>query len=95
MRTLAYDSYQVPPSYQVEPGALSIESRVIAGGGSSDIRRGRLGDMVVAVKTLRSRAGVDPNDVRKVGTLWWIFSPGCIYECGIQSSASVRSVSSG
>ena len=67
MRTLAYDSCQVPPRYQVEPGALSIESRVIAGGGFSDIRRGRLDDTIVAVKTLRNRVGVDPNDIRKVG----------------------------
>ena len=67
MWKLAYDSCQVPSHYQVEPGALNIESGVIAGGGFSDIRRGRLGDTIVAVKTLRSRAGVDPNDIRKVG----------------------------
>ena len=73
MRTLAYDSCQVPPRYQVEPGALSMESDVIAEGGFSVIRRGRLGDTIVAVKTLRSRAGVDPNDTRKVGIVVGFF----------------------
>ena len=67
MRTLAYDSCQVPPRYQVKPGALYMDSRVIAEGGSSDIRMGELDDTIVAVKTLRSRGGVDPNDIRRVG----------------------------
>ena len=66
MRTLAYESCQVPSHYQVKPGTLSIESDVIASGGFSDIRRGRLGDTIVAVKTLRKRPGVDPNDIRRV-----------------------------
>ena len=67
MRTLAYDSCQVPPRYQVESGALSMERDVIAEGGFSVIRKGKLGDTIVAVKTLKSRAGVDSNNTRKVG----------------------------
>ena len=67
MRALAYESRQVPLHYQVKSGALSIESDVIASGGFSDIRRGRLGDTIVAVKTLKKRPGVDPDDIRKVG----------------------------
>jgi len=66
MRALAHDSCQVPPRYQVKPGALSVESRVFTDGASSDIRRGRLGDMIVAVKTLRSFGKINPNDAQKV-----------------------------
>ena len=69
MRTLAYDSCQVPPRYQVKPGALSMEREIITEDGFSVIRRGRLGDTIVAVKTLKSQAGVDPNDIRKVGIM--------------------------
>ena len=69
MQELVYESCQIPTRYQVEPGTLLMESGVIAGGGFSDIRRGKLGDTIVAVKTLRSRAGVDPNDIRKVGVV--------------------------
>ena len=94
MRKLAYDSCQVPPRYQVKPGALYMDSRVVAEGGSSDIRMGELDDTIVAVKTLRSRGGVDPNDIRRVGIVVDFF-PGRIYECAIQSSASARSVPSG
>ena len=66
MRALAHDSCQVPPRYQVETDALSMESRVLTSGASSDIRRGRLGEKTVAVKTLKIRGKVNPNDVQKV-----------------------------
>lgn len=55
MRALAHDSGQVPPRYQIEPHTLSVEGNTIDGGGSSDVRKGRLGDKIVAVKTLKSR----------------------------------------
>ena len=67
MRKLAYDSCQVPPRYQVKPGALSVELDPIAAGGCADIRRGMLGDKIVAVKTLRCRERTDANNIQKVG----------------------------
>ena len=94
MRALAYDSCQVPPRYQVKPDALSVERGVFASGASSDIRRGRLVYMVVAVRTLKTYGKVNPNDVQKVCAAFK-FSSGCIKKCGIQSSASARSASSG
>ena len=66
MRALAHDSSQVPPRYQVEPDTLSVESGVIASGASADIRKGRLGDKTVAVKTLRTCGKINPHDVQKV-----------------------------
>ena len=66
MRALAHDSCQVPPRYQVKPDALSVESRVFTSGASSDIRRGRLGEKTVAVKTLKTCGKINPNDARKV-----------------------------
>ena len=54
MRTLAYNSGQVPLRYRVQHGALSMEGNVIARGGSAEVREGRLGDKVVAVKILRT-----------------------------------------
>ena len=67
MRKLAYDSCQVPPRYQVKPGALSVEPDAIATGGYADIRRGILDGQIVAVKTLRFRERADANDIQKVG----------------------------
>ena len=66
MRSLAHDSSQVPPRYQVDSHTLAVESGVIASGSSSDIRKGRLGDMTVAVKTLRNCWKVDAHDAQKV-----------------------------
>ena len=65
MRLLAHDSSQVPPRYQVEPHALSVEGGVIANGASSNIRKGRLGGKTVAVKTLKNDQGIDLHDVQK------------------------------
>ena len=66
MRALAHDSSQVPPRYQVEPGALTVESGVVAGGASSDIQKGRLGNKTVAIKTLKTCREINPGDVQKV-----------------------------
>ena len=66
MRLLAHDSSQVPPRYQVESHALSVDSGVIANGASSNIRKGRLGGKMVAVRTLKIDRGMDPRDVQKV-----------------------------
>ena len=66
MRLLAHDSSQVPPRYQVEPHALSVEGGVIANGAFSNIRKGKLGGKTVAVKTLKTDQGIDLHDVQKV-----------------------------
>ena len=66
MQKLAYNSGQVPPRYQVIPGTLSVEGSVITGGAFSDIRRGKLGEKTVVVKTLRTCWESDPQDAQKV-----------------------------
>ena len=67
MRKLAYNSCQVPPRYQVKPQTFSMESPVIAGGGSADIRKGILDGRMVAVKSLRPCPQTGPrSDVQKV-----------------------------
>ena len=66
MRKLAHNSGQVPPRYQVKPGTLSVEGSVITGGAFSDIRRGKLGEKTVAVKTLRTCRESNPQDAQKV-----------------------------
>lgn len=66
MRELAYSSGKVPPRYQVEPGALSKEKKVIACGAFADIRRGTLGGKTVAVKTLRTGLEGNHQDPQKV-----------------------------
>ena len=77
MRALAHDSCQVPPRYQVKPGVLSVESGVFTSGASSEIRRGRLGYMAVAIRTLKTCGKVSPDDVQKVRAPSK-FSSGCI-----------------
>ena len=66
MRKLAGNSRQVPSRYQVEPCTLTVDGGVIAGGSFSDVRRGKLGERTVAVKTLRATQGSDPQDIQKV-----------------------------
>jgi len=66
MRALAHDSCQVPLRYQVKPDALGVEREVLTSGASSEIRRGRLGDMIIAVKTLKSYGKINHNDAQKV-----------------------------
>lgn len=66
MRKLAHNSGQVPPRYQVKPGTLSVEGGVMTGGSFSDIRRGKLGEKTVAIKTLRTDRERNPQDTLKV-----------------------------
>jgi len=73
MRALAHNSGEVPLRYQVEPGSLHVEDDVIATGAFSDIRKGRLGNRTVAVKTLRTCWRVK-QDARKVRA-----APNCFF----------------
>jgi len=63
MRALAHDSCQVPSRYQVKPDALRVESGVIASGAFSDIQKGRLGEKMVAVRTLRTYRNINAQKV--------------------------------
>ena len=69
MRSLAYESSQVPSRYQVDPGTLSVEGSVIASGAYADVRKGRLGDRTVAVRTLRISQQINLHDAQKVRVL--------------------------
>jgi len=67
IRTLAYNSGQVPPRYQVDRKSLSMETHaVIANGAFADVRKGRLGDKMVAVRTLRIDRQTDRDEAQKV-----------------------------
>jgi len=68
MRSLAHDSAQVPPRYQIDPHSLSVEKTIIASGGFAEVRKGTFGgnDRMVAIKTLRIDQQIDPRDLLKV-----------------------------
>jgi len=66
MRSLAHDSAQVPPRYQIDPHSLSVEKTIIASGGFAEVRKGTLGGRMVAIKTLRTDQQIDPRDLLKV-----------------------------
>ena len=66
MRTLAYNSGQLPLRYQVDRRSLSVEGGVIASGAFADVREGRLGGKVVAVRTLRTDRQTDHYEAQKV-----------------------------
>ena len=68
MRTLAYNSGQVPPRYEVDRQSLSTEAHVIAHGAFADVREGRLGDRTVAVRSLRTDRQTNLAEVQKVRT---------------------------
>ncbi|KAF9781215.1 kinase-like domain-containing protein [Thelephora terrestris] len=53
MRKLAYNSGQVPPLYQVNRRSLRREETIIAAGTFAEVRRGRLDNKAVAIRTLR------------------------------------------
>ena len=67
LRRLAGASLQVPKSYLVGKWTrYKVEDEVIARGGFADIREGKLGGMVVAVKTLNTSQKADTNAIHKV-----------------------------
>ena len=92
MRALAHDSSQVPPRHQVEPDTLSVDGDVIACGTSSEIRKGRLGNKTVAIRTLKADRQVDLRDVQKVCHIQRHIPLGCINKYGTQTSVSARSL---
>ena len=66
MRKLAYNSGQVPPRYQVNQSSLSREPDVIANGTFADVRRGKLDNKAVAIRTLRVDRATDSSQHQKV-----------------------------
>jgi len=66
MRSLAHDSSQVPPRYQVDPHSLTVEGAVFASGAFAEVRKGRLDGRMVAIRTLRIDRQTDPQDALKV-----------------------------
>lgn len=67
MRALAHDSCQVPPRYLVDPNELTMDGGLIGSGSFAVIRKGTLGDKMVAVRTLKPGPQTDPrNSVQKV-----------------------------
>ena len=66
MRKLAYSSGEVPARYQIDPQSLSVETALIACGAFADVRKGRLGHRVVAVRTPRVDQKTDENELKKV-----------------------------
>lgn len=66
MRKLAYNSGQVPPRYQVNRLSLSSEADVVASGSFADVRRGRLDNRAVAIRTLRVDQTTNSNQHQKV-----------------------------
>ena len=54
LRSLAYNSSQVPNYYKIDRNLIfDVEPEPFARGGFSDVQRGSLGDRLVAVKVLR------------------------------------------
>ena len=67
LRKLAGRTCQVPRSYLVGRWTrYTVKKEVIASGGFADIREGRLGKRVVAVRTIRMTREVDADAVHKV-----------------------------
>jgi hypothetical protein len=69
MWKLAYRSGQVPARYQVDRHSLSREADVIAGGTFAEVRRGRLGEKAVAIRTLRTDHNTNGDRYQKVRVL--------------------------
>jgi len=66
LRSLAFNSSQVPNHYKIDRNlAYEVDTESFAGGGFSDIRRGTLGNQLVAVKVLRMTVENVP-EVQKV-----------------------------
>ena len=67
LRKLAGDTCQVPESYLIGRWTrYTVEKEIVASGGFADVREGRLGKRVVAVKTIRTTRETDVNVTHKV-----------------------------
>ena len=67
LRQLAGASRQVPKSYLISMWTrYTVKNQVFASGGFADIREGRLGRRVVAVKTIRTSRETNNEEIHKV-----------------------------
>ena len=65
-RRLAYNSGTVPSRYQVDRDSLDREPAVISNGSFADVRKGKLGVKVVAIRTLKVDRETGGDNSRKV-----------------------------
>jgi hypothetical protein len=67
LRRLAGNTRQVPKSYTIGRWTrYTVREEIIAGGGYADVREGRLGHRVIAIKTLRVSQETNIDDLHKV-----------------------------
>ena len=68
LRSLAFNARQVPNHYKVDRSlGYDVDPVAFASGGFSDVRKGKLGGRVVAVKVLRMAEHSDVLELQKVG----------------------------
>jgi hypothetical protein len=76
LRKLAGNTGQLPDSYLIrKDGDYKVEERIFACGGFADVRKGRLANRTVAVKTIRIAQDMDIFKIRKVGAVMRAFPP--------------------
>ena len=67
LRKLAGNTRQVPKSYLIGRWTrYTVKEEIIASGGFADVREGRLGDRVIAVRTIRVSLQTNIDDTHKV-----------------------------
>lgn len=67
LRTLAYNACKVPNHYKIDRSmTFDVDTVIFASGGFSDVRKGRLGGQLVAVKVLRMALNSNVPDMQKV-----------------------------
>jgi hypothetical protein len=77
LRKLVGNTGQLPDSYLIKKDAdYKVEERIFACGGFADVRKGRLANKAVAVKTIRIAQDMDISKIRKVGAVMRALSPG-------------------
>ena len=75
LRSLAYNAGQVPNRYKINRNlTFDVDPVAFASGGFSDVRRGTLGDKLVAVKVLRMAQDSNVVELQKVGSTDVFFS---------------------
>ena len=96
LRKLAGASRQVPKSYLVGMFTrYKVKDKVIATGGSGDIREGRLAGMVVAVKTIRTTPGMRIETIHQVCDIAGCLLTRQLINMAIKPRPSARNASFG
>ena len=67
LRSLAYNACQVPNRYKIDRNLdFDVDAVAFASGGFADVRRGRLGGELVAVKVMRVASSGNVRQIQKV-----------------------------